>query len=263
MSDAGVAALEANLARSGAEEDVLRLVSSPRPSRMAPADCAVHIRSLYGLARTLGSAIEAQVMEACWRIETGAPDDFEALIATTPLTPARARRYAACWEAARGNRAVLDLATDRPAEAVRLVSEVAEAMDAGDVDDAVGAEVARIVALPRRRRTAALRELVERRDARLHGQRPEDFERIAALERDVEALDAERTKLLEERHPAREWREIEEALRGAADVVEDSAARMRRQGGRPPASRRKRLLSSVDAVVAAADDAAGLLQEDE
>ena len=107
----------------------------------------------------------------------------------------------------------------------------------------------------RRRRTAALRELVEQREAaQAAGQRPQDRSRIVELEAAVEALEAERAQANVERHPATEWREIEAAIRGATDAVEDATARIRRRGA-APAAQRGRLLTALDHLMAAAETA--------
>lgn len=240
-------------------QDGVAALNTLRPSQMDAEGAAMHIGALHRMAALVHQMLEAQVMEACHRIRSVAPERLDELVRRhTPLTPAQAHRHADCWAAARGNRAVMDLANDRPNEALRLVADVKDAMDAGAITDDVGREVARVVALPRAQRVLALRGLVEARDAAAAGRSPEDAARIAALEEDVEALEGERAAWMEATTPGRAWREVEDAVRGAADALDDARARMERLGTAPD-TRRLRLLHLLDAIGGAADAASAAL----
>lgn len=222
-----------------------------RPSLMSPAQCAEHIASMHALGALFFQAIHAQTLECCWRI-WGECDEAEAerlVRERTPLSVPLSRRYAAVWEAARasGNRALFDAASSRPKEALRLVDDVAEAMDAGEIGEDVGREAARIVALPRRRRAEALRGLIEARDAAAAGRAPADVRRISELEDDVAALRAER----EAASPAARWADLHRRLGAAVDEVEDLA----REAVRAPRSQRhdERAMRACDSLWAATD----------
>lgn len=241
--------------------DSLGALGTVRPSRMRPLAAAAHIRALHGLAGLLAQTIEAQVMEACHRIWHACPEAEAARIVRdeTPLTVRQSRRYADCWAAARSNRAVLDLATTRPIEALRLVSDVADAMQAGAVGDEVGREVARIAALPRRRRTEALRDLVLARDAAAAGRDPADAARIGELEDQVAALAAERDE--RDASPIAAWADVHRRLGALATEAEDLVA----EASRLPRSPRhvERALRASDAIVAAADALAAAVRPPE
>ena len=216
---------------------------------MSAEDAAAHIGALYRLATLLSDAVEAQVMEACWRILQLLGDaDAEALLRSrTPLTLDRARAMARCWEAARANRGLMDLASSRPSEALRLVSGVAEAMG-GDGGDETDAEVARLLALPARRRRTALRELVASREASRSARHPDDVERIAELEDRTAALEAERATVA---HPALAWAETHRLMSEATELLETLLAGL---SGRTAAERhRERLLRGCDSLMAVHD----------
>ena len=245
------AASDADAQRLSEVRDGLAGIGAARPSLMSPLAAAAHIRALAGLAGLLAQTIEAQVMEACHRIWTVCDEAEAARLVRdeTPLTVRLSRRYADCWAAARSNRAVMDLATTRPLAALRLVSDVADAMDAGAVDDAVGREVARIAALPRRRRTEALRDLVLERDAARAGRDPADAARIGELEDQVAALEAERAE--RDASPIARWADLHRRLGAVVDEVEDLA----REAARAPRSKRhdERVLRASDSLWAAAE----------
>lgn len=250
--------MAAQLRRHGAAAEV-QVLANVRPSRMSPADAARHVGALHRLAGLLAQTMEAQIMEACWRIFTGASSEAEALRLVaehTPLPAERARRYADCWEAARGNRQVMDLAVDRPLEALRLVSEVAEAAGQDAALDDVGREVARIVALPKGRRVEALRGLVAARDAAAAGRDPADVARIAELE------DANAALQEADPGPIARWKALHERLEGAVREAEAAADDLDRL--RPATPRhRDRLLRRCDDLTAAADRIAARLAGEE
>lgn len=226
-------------------------VLASRPSLMSPAQCAEHIASMHALGALINGAIHAQTLECCWRIwrECDAAEAERLIRERTPLPVPLSRRYADVWEAARGagNRALFDTAASRPTEALRLVEDVAEAMDAGEIGEDVGREAARIVALPRRRRAEALQELIEARDAAAAGRSPADVQRIADLEDDVAALRAER----EASSPAARWADIHRRLGAVVTEAEDLA----REAARAPRSKRhdERAMRACDSLWAATD----------
>ena len=228
-----------------------------RPSMLTPAACADHIAALFAAATMLGEMFQAQTMESCWRIWTAAePEEAERLVREkTPLTVERSKRYADCWEQARGNRAVMDLAVARPNAALRLVADVADTLSLDAGDDEVGREVARLAALPARRRTEELRGLVA---AKGTASRPEDVARIAELEDANAALEHERAQAAAAQHPAAAWKEFAAKLGEAADAVDDLRRRAERLGAAPE-SRRSRLLPVLDHLVGAADAVSALL----
>lgn len=218
-----------------------------RPSLMTPPQAADHVAACYRFASVMGQVLEAQVMEACWRVWRAPADEAERLVRErTPLTPARSRRYAECWEAARANRPVMDLAVARPSEALRLVSDVADALATDGADDENGAELARLAALPRRERARELRALVA---ARASSQRPEDALRIRELEDDLADARAE----AEAARPSPSWTALHRLLAQTQDQLHEADAAAARLAAVVTARHRERVLRAVDGVRALAD----------
>ena len=142
--------------------------SSSDPAAIEPAtvsEALACIRAWRSLLQAVVAVAEAQVMAACWVIqrETADREAFDAAVRRVPdLPPARAWTMAETWAVARRQRAVRTLALDSPAEAVRFVSELASAVDTGDLTDD-DREVAELLAAPPRKRQAQLRALVQMR----------------------------------------------------------------------------------------------------
>lgn len=198
--------------------DAPTVVAQARPSRMSPLEAANHIASLHTTGTLFLQTLRAQIMECCSRIWSVCDEsEAERLIRErTPLSVSLSRRYADCWAAARNNRELLDLAGSRPSEALRLVEDVAEAMEAEEIGDDVGREAARIVSLPRRRRAEALDELIAARDSMRTGRDPADVARIEELEDSVAALEAERAA----RSPSVGWTELHGRMASVLDELD-------------------------------------------
>ena len=128
-------------------------------------DALACIRAWRSLLQAVVGIAEAQVMAACWVIQRDTPDReaFHVAVRRIPnLPPARAWAMAETWAVARHQRAVRTLALDAPAEAVRFVSELASAVDTGDLTDD-DREVAELLAAPPRQRRLQLVAMVRMR----------------------------------------------------------------------------------------------------
>ena len=128
-------------------------------------DALATIRAWRALLQAVAGVAEAQVMAACWVIQRDAADRgaFDEAVRRIPgLPPDRAWAMAETWAVARRQRAVRTLALDAPAEAVRFVSELASAVDTGELTDD-DREVAELLAAPPRQRRLQLVAMVRMR----------------------------------------------------------------------------------------------------
>ena len=159
-----------------------------------------HVRAISHAFRVIAEALEARLMESLWKIRKEVPERpaFDRLIREhTDLQPERAWLMAQTWETARRNRPLRELTLDRPNEALAFVTQFVEA----GLDDRLenlsddDHEVAKLLALPRRKRNQAIRELIAQGKAAQPGRSQADQEHIRGLE-------AERDGALEDREKA-------------------------------------------------------------
>ena len=191
------------------------------------------VRAIFDTARAVSQTLEAQLMEALWTIRRelgGERQRFETLIGSnTDVDPKRAWLMAETWDSARRNRDLRTLASQQPSQAVALISQFIE----GGLADRLESlsdndhEVAAIVAQAPRKRTAAIRELIERGKAANEGRHPADRERIRELEaeRDAAVSDLEQARKVLP-HPGGEIRQALEDLRGVETSVAEVAERL-------------------------------------
>ena len=158
---------------------------------------AAEIRAWHLTLRTIGSAAEAAVMRACWRIRQAHPDteEFGRFVFNELggcMTPRKAWLLADTWEVARKNRKVHELAASQPDKAVAFVRDFTDAVAAVDGDETLplpldedDKEVVALLTAPPKKRRAKLRELVAARRAP-RDRHPDDVERIRELEAERE-----------------------------------------------------------------------------
>ena len=191
------------------------------------------VRAICDTARAVAQTLEAQLMESLWKIRQELGGDrtrfIQLLHAHTDQDPDRAWLMAETWESGRKNRDLRALASQKPHEALALVSQFvdeglsAELHELGDNDH----DAARLVSLPPRKRTAKIRELIAEAKAAKTGHHPADLERIRAAEAErdaaVEELDRERQLKLGEKTPERQalnqLRDVEKRLAQAMEAV--------------------------------------------
>ena len=197
---------------------------------------AHRIVAVHDLLVSISQTAEAQILESCWIIARDVEDVDAFAAARLPmLSGDEVRRRAAVWEQARRNRDLRGLASSRPSEALRLVSDLAaEGVEAGGLP-----EIAEIVALPPRRRHARIRELLDAEGRNGAGPEPE---------REAEHDEAEPPRP----SPAKLLEEAARLLGEAADAVE---------AFRPSAASARRLLRRADAAGARLEDLLEALTE--
>ena len=214
-------------------------LDAPALPNMTALDAARRICVLYETARVLAGTIKAQTMEALWiiRREYPDPDEFADFVRThTPIAPAEARLMADAWTAARANRAVRELAHTRPNDALAFIDELvktglAEQLEALDDTDL---KAMRCLTLPPRKRVAAVKELIEVKDAVEAGHHPADREHIKALEVERDAAvtalqDATRIERLDDapvRRLALRREKFDELKQRFYDFVSESSAEL-------------------------------------
>ena len=165
-----------------APQNTAQQVASP-----AVLDELRRVRAICHTFRIMAEALEAQLMESLWRISEKVPERpaFDRLIREhTNLEPQRAWLMAQTWESARRNRDLRELTLDRPDQALALVNGfieagMAERMQTLSDDDR---DVAEMIALPPRRRIAAIRELIAQGKAAQQGRSQTDDKYITRLE---------------------------------------------------------------------------------
>ena len=226
------------------EREQALMLMPTRPAKMTPADAAARVCALFDLTVRLHEFVEAQCMECCHRMQQAGPEEFERLVATTPLSLAKAEAMAAAWSVAKGNREVMDLAASRPSETLRLIGDVVEVVD--DIDEA-GRAVLELFALPKRQRVAELRKLIEAKETK---QRPEDRARIDSLEDENDTLRAE--LVAKSTQAPATWKSVHARMSDAASLLEDVFADVKAMPVRPM-RQGERLVRECDAVVAQSD----------
>lgn len=166
--------------------------SPPAPLTDLSALEIVHkMTAIYQQAMQILERSQAAIMECMWEIKTrhcGDDDgEFQAFAARyiDIVTPREAVKLANVWAGARKNRDLRELAQSKPGQAVRLVCQLTDggALEALEDD----AEVARLISMPPRKRTKAIREMIDMKQSVEAGHHPADRERIKALEAERDA----------------------------------------------------------------------------
>ena len=155
------------------------------PATPVALNLAQEIRTLRTVTLQIAQTVEAQIMERLWRIraEFGSEADFGAFTARQLDIPAeKALAYVTTWEGARKNRNLRELANSKPDQAMALIEGLANGLDEVGEQDT---EVARLLGMPAKKQAAALRELLDARDAADSGRNPADVQRIDALETEL------------------------------------------------------------------------------
>lgn len=161
----------------------LTLASGTYPVPVRALEAAQDIRMIKAMLTNIAQFAEARIMERLWEIHREINDDAlfgEFVSIHLDMKPDQALRYVTTWDGARQNRGLRELAQQSPNEALMLVQQLAESglEDISKVDS----EVARVLALPTRKRHAALRDLIDNQQAVVKGRNPADVEKIRALE---------------------------------------------------------------------------------
>ena len=191
------------------------------------------VQAIFDTARAVSQALEAQLMESLWKIRREVGDNqnnFEILIGSnTGLDPKRAWLMAETWDVARRNRDLRALASQKPSEAIALVSQFIEGglsdqLEGLDDDDR---EVAALIAKSPRKRTQAIRALIAQGKAAQQGRHPADQERIRELEaeRDAAVVEMEKARKVLP-HPGGEIRQALDDLRAAESRLAEVAERL-------------------------------------
>ena len=152
----------------GLPDEATALPLQARAILMSACQGARCIRAWSDTLRALSPIAAVEAMEACWAIrnEYSSRETFDAFVRThvRVLSANRAWLMAQTWDAARYHRELLALARSRPQDAIEFVHAfvAAGAEDLlrrpGDTDP----ETAELLRLPRRKRRAQLRALLDR-----------------------------------------------------------------------------------------------------
>ena len=147
-----------------AAADALQARAVPMSARQG-ARC---IRAWSDTLRALSPIAAVEAMEACWAIrnEYSSRETFDAFVRThvRVLPPDRAWLMAQTWDTARYHRELLALARSRPQDAIEFVHAfvAAGAEDLLRRPGDIVPETAELLRLPRRKRRARLRALLDR-----------------------------------------------------------------------------------------------------
>ena len=200
-----------------------------------PPEAQTHVRRIQAICETMRAVSEAlytQLMESLWRMRRDLGDDrsrFNIVVAAhTELKPERAWAMAETWEIVRRNRSMREMAFRKPNEALAFVVQLIEAGCAdmlNGMDD--NDEVMKVMSLTPRKRTQAIRTLIEKSKAIDQDHHPADQERIASLEAERDAA----VELLKVRkvitpHGGEEARRIADDMRKTEKDLADVAHRL-------------------------------------
>ena len=191
------------------------------------------VNAICDTAIAVAQMMESQMMESFWKIRQELGGDrarFQMLVrAHTRIESERAWLMAETWVSARKNRHLRTLASQKPSEALQLVSQFVEGGIADELEmlSENDHETAQLLALPPRKRTAKVREMIAAAKAAEQGHNPADLERIRAAEAErdaaVEELDKERQLKLGAKTPEREalnaLRDAEKRLAQAREAL--------------------------------------------
>ena len=152
----------------GLPDEAAAVQPQARAVPMSACQGARCIRAWSDTLRALSPIAAAQALEACWAIrnEYSSRETFDAFVRqhVRVLSPDRAWLMAQTWDAARYHRELLMLAWSRPQDAIEFVRAFVEA-GAEDLLRRPGdtvAETAELLRLPRRKRRARVRVLLDR-----------------------------------------------------------------------------------------------------
>ena len=143
------------------------VMDTPPPATLYEA--VARIRTWHDVMGRLSQVVAAQTMEALCIIRDQVPGDseFRGVVERELagiLQPDRALLMARTWAAARKQRRLRELAASTPDEAMSFVSEFVASGREEDLDDETDPDVLAILTLPKRRRVAAVRDLIRGRE---------------------------------------------------------------------------------------------------
>ena len=150
------------------ETDLVETETAGAPSARALA-LAAELVALRDVARRVADMLSGRYMELLWDLRREWPagpigdDGFSVLLARHGIDGEQARRQIAVWDHARKHRKLRDLAGESPEQAMacveRLVRLGGDVLPSPDEDP----EVARIMTMPPRSMTRAIRRLLDAR----------------------------------------------------------------------------------------------------
>ena len=171
----------------------------PERTELSALEIVHKMTAIYQQAMQILEQSQAAIMECMWEIKArhcGDSDaEFQCFAARyiDIVTPGEAVKLANTWAGARKNRELRELAQSKPGQAVKLVCQLTDGGALEVLED--DAEVARLLTLPPRKRSKAIREMIDAKQSVEAGHHPADRERIKALEAErdaaLEALEAQ------------------------------------------------------------------------
>ena len=241
--------------------DVMQLLAPGGSSVRTPEQAAARIHAIHDVMRALSVVAQLQLMESCWVIKSHCQmrDVFDAFLAEhgvdAVLAPDEAWTMALTHDVQRRHRAMRDLVSARPAQAMQWVRGFVDAhreerLDELDELDERDRDVVSLLHGPPRALRAKVRAWLALEERHTGGPPaeppPAPPEPPAAV------------------HPGARWREAADRLRDAdaalADVAGDVADLCATTGG-AHAAQATRLLHLVDSLQASLDAIAGALVE--